>query len=275
MILFQYTIVDHGDLVPSSNGILPLSRHHIPTRNHLKFSNIPQFQKVRKFKSAWLSFIGFLKWCKTINHLDYDVILRFVKGALKNVGYSFHNVQAPQQPHLSTIPKPLRVAVPTMSIARLASRSVLNLTASGKRISIPTRRRFANERQHENAPSWRENQKEKSLGPHLTHTTSTIANEIPSVGADKAPPELITSVDPDFVLTGSVPENTKRSTNGATNDAVAGRTSPELDVGEMEGAKFKIEPLRRTGEDGNTLRARLLCPFLLTSADARPKNHLS
>jgi hypothetical protein len=32
----------------------------------------------------------------------------------------------------------------------------------------------------------------------------------------------------------------------------------------MEGAQFKIEPLRRTGEDGNTLRARLLCPFLLT-----------
>jgi succinate dehydrogenase flavin-adding protein (antitoxin of CptAB toxin-antitoxin module) len=32
----------------------------------------------------------------------------------------------------------------------------------------------------------------------------------------------------------------------------------ELDVGELEGAKFKIEPLRRTGEDTNTKRARLL-----------------
>ncbi len=34
---------------------------------------------------------------------------------------------------------------------------------------------------------------------------------------------------------------------------------PELGVGEMEGAKFKIEPLRRTGEDDATTRARLLC----------------
>lgn len=33
----------------------------------------------------------------------------------------------------------------------------------------------------------------------------------------------------------------------------------ELGVGEMEGAKFKVEPLRRTGEDANTMRARLLC----------------
>lgn len=33
----------------------------------------------------------------------------------------------------------------------------------------------------------------------------------------------------------------------------------ELGVGELEGAKFKIEPLRRVGEDDNTKRARLLC----------------
>lgn len=153
---------------------------------------------------------------------------------------------------------------------RLASRSVLNFTASSRRISIPSGRRFASERQHENAPSWRETQKEKTLGPHLTHTTSTIANEIPSVGADKAPPELLTSVDPDFELADPAPENTERSTNGAPKDAAAGVTSSELGVGEMEGGKFKIEPLRRTGEGGNTLRARLLCPFLLTSAGIPP-----
>lgn len=33
----------------------------------------------------------------------------------------------------------------------------------------------------------------------------------------------------------------------------------ELGVGELQGAKFRIEPLRRTGEDDNTKRARLLC----------------
>ncbi|RKF80934.1 Succinate dehydrogenase assembly factor 2, mitochondrial [Golovinomyces cichoracearum] len=35
-------------------------------------------------------------------------------------------------------------------------------------------------------------------------------------------------------------------------------TKSALEVGEIQGAKFKIEPLRRTGEDANTLRARLL-----------------
>lgn len=33
----------------------------------------------------------------------------------------------------------------------------------------------------------------------------------------------------------------------------------DLEVGELQGAKFKIEPLRRTGEDATTMRARLLC----------------
>ncbi|PNY24415.1 Succinate dehydrogenase assembly factor 2, mitochondrial [Tolypocladium capitatum] len=32
----------------------------------------------------------------------------------------------------------------------------------------------------------------------------------------------------------------------------------ELGVGELQGARFRIEPLRRTGEDDNTKRARLL-----------------
>lgn len=32
-----------------------------------------------------------------------------------------------------------------------------------------------------------------------------------------------------------------------------------LEVGEIEGVELKVEPLRRTGEDGNTMRARLLC----------------
>lgn len=35
-----------------------------------------------------------------------------------------------------------------------------------------------------------------------------------------------------------------------------------MGVGELEGASFKIEPLRRTGEDPETMRARLTCTFL-------------
>ena len=98
----------------------------------------------------------------------------------------------------------------------------------------------------------------------MTNTNSTIANEMPSVGADKAPPELLTSVDPDFVPKDSVPENTERMTAGTQKGAPESGTNAELEVGEMEGASFKVEPLRRSGEDGNTMRARLLCPFLYT-----------
>ena len=127
--------------------------------------------------------------------------------------------------------------------------------------SIP--RYYANERMHDTTPEWREKQKSKPLGPHMTNTNSTISNEMPSVGADKAPPELLTSVDPNFVPKDSVPENTERMTGGTQKGAPEDGANAELDVGEMEGAKFKVEPLRRTGEDGNTIRARLLCPSYL------------
>ena len=113
-------------------------------------------------------------------------------------------------------------------------------------------------RSNTNASDWAETQKSKPTGPHMTNTTSTIANDVPNVGADKAPPELITSVDPNYVPKDSIPENTERMTGG-TQEPVPDK---ELGVGEMEGGKFKVEPLRRTGEDGNTMRARLLCPFL-------------
>ena len=96
----------------------------------------------------------------------------------------------------------------------------------------------------------------------MTNTNSTIANEMPSVGADKAPPELLTSVDPDFMPKDSVPENTERMTGSTQKGGPESGVNADLEVGEMEGAKFKVEPLRRTGEDGNTMRARLLCPFL-------------
>ncbi|KAF9891979.1 succinate dehydrogenase assembly factor 2 [Aspergillus nanangensis] len=61
------------------------------------------------------------------------------------------------------------------------------------------------------------------------------------------------------------------SSRGATGDAYRGKVEhftggrqgpgpqkPELGVGEMEGITFKVEPLRRDGEDMVTMRARLL-----------------
>lgn len=122
------------------------------------------------------------------------------------------------------------------------------------------------DREHTNQQAHRDGQKSKSLPPHMTNTTSTIANDMPSVGADKAPPELLSSVDADFSPKDSIPENTERMMGGQqTGDPARSTTGEpgkdgEMGVGEMEGAEFKVEPLRRTGEDANTMRARLLCP---------------
>ena len=141
----------------------------------------------------------------------------------------------------------------TLRLGRASPRTTRFLSASSTRC-------FANSREHETTPAHREQQKSKPLGPHMTNTTSTIANEMPSVGADKPPPEFITSVDPNFAPKDSVPENTERMTGGTQQGAADDGANAELEVGQMEGAEFKVEPLRRTGEDENTMRARLLCP---------------
>ncbi len=121
-----------------------------------------------------------------------------------------------------------------------------------------------NKRTNDTSGTYRKFQIEKPLNPHMTNTTSTIANEMPSVGKDAAPPELITNVDAKFTPKDTEPENMERMTGGTqkSEDSNQKGEGKELGVGEMEGAKFKVEPIRRTGEDANTMRARLLCPFL-------------
>ncbi|KAL8640807.1 MAG: hypothetical protein Q9226_008704, partial [Calogaya cf. arnoldii] len=145
-----------------------------------------------------------------------------------------------------------------MSLFRLLPRSARSAIVVRRPFSTSFTRFQPNEREQDTQPEWRETQKSKPTGPHMTNTNSTIANEMPSVGADKAPPELLTSVDPNFVPKDSVPENTERMTGGTQEGGPEEGVNSELGVGEMEGAKFKVEPLRRTGEDDNTMRARLL-----------------
>jgi hypothetical protein len=118
-----------------------------------------------------------------------------------------------------------------------------------------------NAKGHEGTEEHRKLQTEKPLNLRMTNTNSTIVNDLPSVGAQKVPPELITSIDPDFVPKDSVPENTEQMTGGTQKGEPDKRPDAEMGVGEMQGAKFKIEPLRRTGEDANTMRARLLCSY--------------
>ncbi|KAI9667034.1 MAG: succinate dehydrogenase assembly factor 2 [Trizodia sp. TS-e1964] len=112
-------------------------------------------------------------------------------------------------------------------------------------ICFPPPRSYASGREHENAPKHREAQKSKPLNPRVANSSSTFASDMPKVGVHNPPPEMISAVDPEYI-----PQDA--GVRGSTNEA-----SPDLGVGEMEGAQFKIEPLRRTGEDANTMRARL------------------
>ena len=149
-----------------------------------------------------------------------------------------------------------------MRSGRLASRSMLRpFSTTSSRAADPVQNDFAalNARGNDTAPEYRRFQIEKPLVPHMTNTTSTIANELPDIGSDNAPPELLTNVDPSFVPKDSKPENTERMTGGTQKPAPAKGPNADLDVGEIEGGTFRVEPLRRTGEDVNTTRARLIC----------------
>jgi len=117
-------------------------------------------------------------------------------------------------------------------------------------------------RRNDNADKWEQIQKEKPINPHMTNTNSTIANEMPSIGKDNVPPEMITSVDGDFIPKDSIPENTERMTGGTQKSAPDSGVNSDLDVGEIEGGSFRVEPLRRTGEDLSTMRARLICSLI-------------
>lgn len=149
-----------------------------------------------------------------------------------------------------------------MSAVRIALRSA-RAVPSFTRPFTSAATRFADhkDRQHNNVDAYRKAQTEKPLNPHMTNTNSTISNEMPSVGKDSVPPEMITSVDPDFTPKDSSPENTERMTGGTQDGAPESGTYSDLKVGEIEGGSFRVEPLRRTGEDLNTMRARLLCSF--------------
>jgi hypothetical protein len=153
-----------------------------------------------------------------------------------------------------------RIALRT---SRMAVRSFRQFTTSAARFND------TNHRANDTAEEYRKIQQEKPLNPHLTNTNSTIANEMPSIGKDSAPPELLTRADPNFTPKDSVPENTERMTGGTQKGAPESGANAELDVGEIEGGTFKVEPIRRTGEDAATMRARLTCMSLPEGTSTR------
>ncbi|OJD31740.1 tpr repeat protein [Diplodia corticola] len=146
-----------------------------------------------------------------------------------------------------------------MASARLALRSSRAALSHARPFSASALRlKDLNDRGNDTVEEHRKRQTEKPLNPHMTNTTSTIANDLPSIGKDSAPPEMLTSVDPDFVPKDSKPEKTERMTGGTQKGAPESGVNSELQVGELEGAKFRIEPIQRVGEDANTMRARLI-----------------
>lgn len=86
-----------------------------------------------------------------------------------------------------------------------------------------------------------------------------MTGDYPKVGAKSAPPEMLSSVDPNYKPADPYPGRVEHFTGGRQE---SGAQKPELGVGEMEGITFKVEPLKRKGEDSATMRARLLCMFL-------------
>ncbi|KAL1648488.1 Succinate dehydrogenase assembly factor 2 mitochondrial [Diplodia intermedia] len=146
-----------------------------------------------------------------------------------------------------------------MASARLALRSSRAAFAHARPFSASVFRfKDLNDRGNDTVDEHRKKQMEKPLNPHMTNTTSTIANDLPSLGKDSPPPEMLTSVDPNFVPKDSKPEKTERMTGGTQKGAPEAGANSELGVGELEGAKFRIEPIQRVGEDANTMRARLI-----------------
>lgn len=91
----------------------------------------------------------------------------------------------------------------------------------------------------------------KPASPSPANASSSSST--PQVGTPSAPPlELVDGADP------AVPELSSERGPGLGGIFGGGGGGNELGVGEMAEAKFRIEPLRRRGEDPATMRARLL-----------------
>lgn len=107
-----------------------------------------------------------------------------------------------------------------------------------------------------NVSEHRDNQTNKPPNQAVPNTTATLTKDFPKVGEKAAPPEMLNSVDPNYRPADPYPGKIEHLTGGRQQD---GAQKPELGVGEMEGITFKVEPLKRVGEDIATKRARLLC----------------
>jgi len=116
-----------------------------------------------------------------------------------------------------------------MSAARLILRSARAVPRIARPFSTSTAR-FSSPPRNDTADDYQKIKKEKPLNPHMTNTNSTIANEMPNIGNDSAPPEMITSIDPEFTPKDSVQENTDRMTGGTQKPTPESGVNADLET---------------------------------------------
>ncbi|KAE8158784.1 WD40 repeat-like protein [Aspergillus tamarii] len=114
---------------------------------------------------------------------------------------------------------------------------------------------YDNGRAPSTAPEHREYQTNRPPNQYVPNTTSTMTRDFPKAGEKSVPPEFVSAADPNYKPADPYPGKVEHFTGGRQE---TGAQKPELGVGEMEGITFKVEPLKRTGEDVSTIRARLL-----------------
>ena len=137
---------------------------------------------------------------------------------------------------------------------------VSSITTATRPFSVSTLRSNKDDKDNDRAPSLapehRDIQTSKPPNQFVPNTTSTMTDDYPKVGKSTAPPEMLNSVDPNYRPADPYAGKVEHYTGGGQQ---RGPQKPELGVGEMEGITFKVEPLKRRGEDPATKRARLLC----------------
>ncbi|CAG7988165.1 unnamed protein product [Penicillium salamii] len=142
-----------------------------------------------------------------------------------------------------------RLARPVPSGFSPVSPSIRQFGTSARRLQNASDEASKATQQH------RANQANKPPNQFVPNTTSTMTKDFPNVGKKPAPPEMLNSVEPNYRPADPYPGKIEHFTGGRQDN---GAQKPELDVGEMEGITFKVEPLKRVGEELATKRARLL-----------------
>jgi hypothetical protein len=226
----------------------------------LKFELTSSWSKSKDEENLWLTSLFVLspsKQCKhrALQELSPGITADDVKAEASNLNFSLeeisHNLAGTLYSNMSAPRLIHRLARPVTSSLSPVSRSNRQFGTSVLRLNASDEAIKANK-------EYRDNQAKKPANQFVPNTTSTMTKDFPNVGKKPSPPEMLNSVDPNYRPADPYPGRIEHFTGGRQD---TGAQKPELGVGEMEGITFKVEPLKRVGEEVATKRARLLCSF--------------